>query len=178
MVATFFILLAAATAQPQPQKLPPLDRRESKKVLHEGEKQLAAYRLSRLNAESSRPEPNKAARRSKSSSMVEHRGNPLTGRICEFPCRFEITALARDMIRKKRGSSEFAFTPPVHPEHGDRSDRYVIVATINAAMGGLYKFGDYYPGLLEALDRELKEAKANSQRARRTHHSASSKPWK
>ena len=83
MVATVFILLAAATTYPQLQNLPPLDRRASKNALHEAEKQLAAHRLRHrkfissgrgLYRSDSRPEPHRAARRAKSSNMVEHRG--------------------------------------------------------------------------------------------------------
>lgn len=170
MLVTLVAIMGQVPVQPVRPSV--LDKSGSNRLLHDAEKQLVAYRLRRLDkslhhTRTLRPRPDEAAaRRFKNSKMVEHRGNPLTGQSCEFSCKFEITVLATDMIRKRSDSSEFVPTPPARSKHNAQSDQYVIVATINARMEGLYKFGDFYSVELARLDQKLERTRADLKRAK------------
>lgn len=132
------IILVAAMAQ----HAGVLSKSDSRKLVREAEKQLAAF-IRAL------PEPVHVRRTfdpdQPRSRYLEHRGSPLVGRICEFRCRWEFVTLATDMIAKEADHSEFVPTAPVRPEHEYTEDQRVLSATIRSSLIRLYSFKHMYP---------------------------------
>lgn len=119
-----------------------LSKSDSRKLVREAEKQLAAF-IRAL------PEPvhvpNSSSAKKPRSRQLEHRGSPLVGRICEFRCRWEFVTLATDMIAKEGDHSEFVPTDPMREEHGVPSTMRVLTASISTSLIRFYSFKKMFP---------------------------------
>ena len=136
------VLVAAMAQHAGTQYAGVLSKPDSRKVVREAEKQLAAFIRSL-------PEPVFVAPKhdldKPKSRYLEHRGSPLVGRICEFRCRWEFVTLATDMIAKEGDHSEFVPTDPVRDDHGVATTMRVLTASIPTSLIRLYSFKDMFP---------------------------------
>lgn len=151
------------------QTLPPLNKSETSRLIRDAERQLAQFRFQEPRREVLRLNPTGKAiqngvpvplRRAnvrdvdrileRDENIVDHRGNPLIGRICHLRVRHEFTTKEVDAVQMQQDDSAFQPTAPLSPlDHEDDSLSYVLNCTINASMSRFYTFDTIYPGAWE-----------------------------
>lgn len=177
MTALFFLLSPILGQHEIGERLPLLDKKETRKLLRQAEEQLTVFRKQRpvgmkmeilretirtrkknSNGEWVTHERIIETKVPKKSEWVPrfaaHSGNPLAGRTCTFNVRFCYVMAEKDLQQRRAGQG--------HSSHqGDDAEdvRMVVVGELQASLGKFFEIGDIYPELAEEIEESKRKIK-------------------
>ncbi len=148
-------------------KLPPLDKSATRKLLKDAERELAMFAATQRFIPNLKVRPEIAQMMSSNPNLLivdgisatnelfellpnvtEYKASPLNNRIIELRCKYVATTLADDAIPKEHSDTQFVPTDPVNPDHGIVGDQYIIHATTrNHFSSQLYPFELSFPDI-------------------------------
>jgi len=159
------------------ERQPPLDKKETKKLLKEAESQLAAFRkanplkmnerIEQVTETITSREGGKAVVRERVSEIripekgsrppqyTDHEGNPLLNRTCHFDVRYDYIISEKELIAKGLSNKLSGQGEPDDRE--PEPTRVVVAGKVKASLSRYFKIGDIYPELDQEIIEQKKE---------------------